>query len=122
MSEKVIDPDSLLTLVRPGAARADRRLFEERREREFNLQRIEDQALDPGLYRQAVPNARLVFSEATGLVGVAVKGAARVCPLPRGYGGPGCELALLPGDRIVVIQPDQRPLEIDPRTGTTKPL
>jgi hypothetical protein len=67
------------------------------------------------------PNAQLVFSPDKG-VGVAVRGARLVCPLPKGYDGRGLELALIDGDRLIVTHPTRPPLLIDPQLGTTRPL
>ena len=121
MSEKVINPHSLLDLYRSdlGRSRSDKRLFDLRLAEESDKQAVEDRAR---FDRPAVPNAQLVFDVANQTVGVAIKGARRVCPLPKGYGGEHCELAILPGDRLVVVEPDKPTLLIDPETGTTRRL
>lgn len=121
MSEKIIDPHSLLDLYRAdvGRSRADSRLFDLRLAEEADKQAVEDRAR---FDRPAVPNAQLVFDPASQTVGVAIRGARRVCPLPKGYGGPHCELAMLPHDRLVVVEPDKPTLLIDPETGTTRRL
>lgn len=67
------------------------------------------------------PDAQLVFNPDKG-VGVAVRGARLVCPLPAGYSGPALELALIDGGRLIVTHPDKPPLLIDPQHGTTSPL
>lgn len=121
MSEKLFDPLKLLDQVRKDADPKLKRLFEMRIAEEYEDERKEQQAKDPVLGRPSVPDAQLVFSDAGG-VGVAVRGAKRICPLPKGYGGPGCELAAIPGNRLIVIQPDKSPLLIDPEQGTTRRL
>lgn len=122
MSEKLIDPDSLLKLVRPDASARDRRLFEMRLAEEAADQAREDRAKDPILGRPSVPDAQLVYNAVTHITGVAIRGAKFICQLPKGYGGPGCELAMIPGNKLIVIQPDKSPLMIDPQTGTTRRL
>ncbi len=122
MSEKVIDPASLLPLVRPDISARDRRLFEMRLADEAADQALEDRAKDPILGKPAVPDAQLVYNAVKHTTGVAVRGAKFICELPKGYGGPGCELALIPGNKLIVIQPDKQPLVIDPETGTTRRL
>ena len=67
------------------------------------------------------PNAQLVFNPGYG-IGVAVKGARFVCPLPKGYQGQGLALALIDKGRLIVTHPDLPPLVIDPHGGVTTPL
>lgn len=122
MSEKVIDPASLLVHVRPDASARDRRLFEMRLAEEAAAEYVETHAKDPIIGRPAIPDAQLVYDATKHTAGVAIRGARRVCPLPKGYGGPGCELAVIPGNRLVVVQPDRSPLLIDPETGSTRRL
>ena len=122
MSEKVIDPNSLLPLVRRDVSAHDRRLFEMRLADEAADQALEDRAKDPILGRPAVPDAQLVYNATTHTTGVAIRGAKFICQLPKGYGGAGCELALIDRGRLIVIQPDRAPLLIDPETGTTRRL
>lgn len=121
MSEKVINPHSLLELYKTdvGRSRAEKSLFDKRLTEEADKQALEDKAR---FDRPAVPNAQIVFNPVTHQAGVAVRHAKFVCMLPQGYGGPGCELALLPGNKLVVIQPDKSPLLIDPEHGTTRSL
>src|SRR5580692_6850344 len=98
MSEKVIDPLGLLSQVRLDADPKLKRLFEMRVAEEFDDQRAEiahaervkDVRFGP------VPEAQLVFDATNQRTGVAVRGAKYICPLPKGYGGPGCELAMVP--------------------------
>lgn len=120
MSEKVIDPASLLEQVRPEASARDRRLFEMRLAEEYDAEQAEQRAKDVKV--GPVPEAQLVYNTATHTTGVAIRGAKRVCVLPKGYGGAGCELAAVEGNRFVVIQPDKPALLIDPETGTTRRL
>ncbi|MGH7195009.1 MAG: hypothetical protein ACREJM_15965 [Candidatus Saccharimonadales bacterium] len=122
MSEKVIDPTKLLSLVRPEASARDRRLFDMRLEEEAQSEANEARAKAMTQGAPAIPDAQLVFNEATQTVGVAVRGARLICQLPKGYGGPGLELALMPGDRLIAVQPGMSPLLIDPQTGTTRRL
>ena len=121
MSEKIVDPNSFLSLYKPSATRtlAERSLFERRLQEEHDQQAIEDRAT---FDRPKVPQAQLVFNDATQTMGVAVKGGKFVCMLPKGYGGPGCELALLEESKLVVVQPDKPVLLIDPSTGSTRRL
>jgi hypothetical protein len=122
MSEKLFDPLEMLDQVRPDASARDRRLFEMRLAEEYEAERKEQQAKDPILGRPAMPDAQLVFNASTNTAGVAIRGAKFICTLPKGYGGPGCELALIDGGRMIVVQPDHAPLLIDPQTGTTRRL
>ena len=122
MSEKLFDPLKLLDQVRKDADPKLKRLFEMRLAEEYEDEQAEQRAKDPTLGRPAVPDAQLVFNATTNTAGVAVRGAKRICPLPKGYGGPGCELALIDGGRLIVIQPDKSPLLIDPEHGTTRRL
>ncbi|HBO83109.1 MULTISPECIES: hypothetical protein [unclassified Cupriavidus] len=120
MSEKIFDLKDLRKLIRPDADARDRRLFEMRQEQEAAEQLAEDRAKDVKM--GPPPDAQLVYNHPTQTMGVAIRGARRVCPLPKGYGGPGTELAMLPGNRLIVISPDKSPLEIDPQLGTTRRL
>jgi hypothetical protein len=70
----------------------------------------------------SIPDAQLVFNHSTQTVGVAVRGARMICPLPKGYEGGGLELAMIPGNRLIAICPGKTPLLIDPQTGTTRRL
>lgn len=123
MSEKVIDHLSLLSQVRPDADPHLKRLFEMRLAEELeeealeqrHAERVKDVRFGP------VPEAQLVFDATNQRTGVAVRGAKFICPLPKGYGGPGCELAMVP-QGLIVIQPDKSSLLIDPTTGTTRRL
>lgn len=121
MSQKIIDPHSLLDLYRSdvGRSRVEKSLFDKRLTEESDRQAREDRAT---FERPAVPDAQIVVDITNGQAGVAVRGARRVCPLPGGYGGPGCELAMIEGDKLIVIQPDKPCLLIDPETGTTRRL
>lgn len=121
VSQKIIDPHSLLDLYRSdvGRSRAEKSLFDKRLTEESDRQAREDRAT---FDRPAVPDAQIVVDITNGQAGVAVRGARRVCPLPGGYGGPGCELAMIDGDKLIVIQPDKPCLLIDPETGTTRRL
>lgn len=122
MSEKIIDPMSLLSQVRPDADPALKRLFDMRLADELESQAREDRAKDPITGRPSIPDAQLVYDAVKHTTGVAVRGAKFICQLPKGYGGAGCELAMIPGDRLIVVQPDKQPLIIDPQTGTTRRL
>lgn len=122
MSEKIIDPAKLLMQVRPEASARDRRLFEMRLAEEHDADRAEQRAKYATVGAPPIPDAQLVYNAMTHTTGVAIRGARRICPLPKGYGGPGCELAMLEGNRFVVVQPDRSPLLIDPDTGTTRRL
>lgn len=122
MSEKVIDPLKLLSQVRPEASAADRRLFEMRLADEYADEQAESRARELNLGAPSIPDAQLVFNNATQTVGVAVRGARMICPLPKGYEGKGLELAMIPGGRLIAICPGQSPLLIDPQTGTTRRL
>lgn len=121
MSQKIIDPHSLLGLYKSdiGRSRAEKSLFDKRLTEESDKQAIEDRAT---FDRPAMPGAQIVFDAANGRFGVAVLHARRVCPLPIGYGGPGCELAMLEDTKLVVIQPDKPTLLIDTDQGTTRSL
>jgi hypothetical protein len=121
MSQKIVDPHGFLRLYKSdvGRSRTERSLFERRLTEEADAQAAEDRAT---FNRPGVPDAQLVFFAASQTVGVAVRGAKFICPLPTGYGGPGCELALLEGNKLIVVQPDKSPLLIDPQTGTTRRL
>lgn len=121
MSEKIIDPLSLLSQVRPDADPKLKRLFEMRVAEEFEAEQAEIAAAErvKDVRFGPPPEAKLVYSEAG--VGVAVRGARYVCRLPKGYGGPGCELAMVP-QGIIVVQPDKSPLLINPENGTTRRL
>ncbi|CAJ0778852.1 hypothetical protein LMG7141_00808 [Ralstonia condita] len=122
MSEKLFDLKDLHKLIRPEVSARDRRLFDMRQEQESLEQLAEDRAKEMTAGPPPVPDAQLVFNQATQTMGVAVRGARRVCPLPKGYSGAGTELAILPGNRLIVISPDKSPLLIDPQTGTTRRL
>lgn len=123
MSEKVIDPLSLLAQVRPDASASDRRLFEMRIAEEYEAERDEQKgaARTKDVRFGPVPEAQLVYNATNHTTGVAVRGAKFICPLPKGYGGPGCELAMVP-QGLIVVQPDKSPLLINPQTGTTRRL
>jgi hypothetical protein len=122
MSEKVIDPRKLLSQVRPEASAADRRLFEMRLAEEYAAEQAETHAREVNLGAPPIPDAQLVFNHATQTIGVAIRGARMICPLPKGYGGPGLELAVIPGNRLVAVQSGKPPLLIDSQTGTTRRL
>jgi hypothetical protein len=121
MSEKIVDPHSFLGLYKSdiGRSRAERGLLERRLTDEADKQAIEDAAT---FDRPSVPDAQLVFDPVSQTMGVAVRHAKFVCRLPKGYGGPGCELAMLEGNKFVVVQPDKATLLINPETGSTRPL
>lgn len=68
-----------------------------------------------------IPEAQLVFSPGGGM-GVAIRGSKFVCHLPKGYSGPGLELALIDRGRYIVTFPDKPPLLVNPQTGVTSPL
>jgi hypothetical protein len=123
MSEKIIDPLGLLSQVRPDADPHLKRLFEMRLAEEFEEEQAERAAAEKtkDVRFGAVPEAQLVYNAANHTTGVAVRGAKYICPLPRGYGGPGCELAMVP-EGLIVVQPDKSPLLIDPTNGTTRRL
>ena len=122
MSEKLFDLKDLRKLIRPETSAKDRRLFEMRQEEEDEAERAEAAQRAMTLGAPPLPDAQLVYNHATSTMGVAVRGAKLICPLPKGYGGPGLELAMLPGNRLVAMQPDKQPLLIDPQTGTTRRL
>lgn len=125
MSEKVIDPMSLLAQVRKDVDPRDRRLFEMRLAEEYEAEKNETRwanAVERSQAKPSVPQAQLVYDHANETTGVAIDGAKFVCALPKGYGGPGCELAVIPGDRLIVIQPGKPELLIDPETGKTRRL
>lgn len=69
----------------------------------------------------ALPDAQLVFNQAKGTFGVAVRGARFVCELPKGY-AKGVELAVIAGERLIATCPGQKPLLIDGQRGTALPL
>jgi hypothetical protein len=122
MSEKIIDFKDLRKLIRPSVDKTDRRLIEMRLEQEEADETRENsqKAVIDGA--PPIPDAELVFCHATQSTGVAVRGAKRICPLPKGYGGRELSLALIPGDRLIAIQPGRPTLVIDPQTGTTRRL
>lgn len=122
MSEKVIDPLKLLSQVRPEASAKDRRLFEMRLADEYADEQAEARARELNMGPPPIPDAQLVFNQATQTVGVAIRGARMICPLPKGYEGRGLELAVIPGNRLIAIHPDKPALLIDPQTGTTRRL
>jgi hypothetical protein len=122
MSEKVINPTSLLSQVRPEASARDRRLFEMRLAEEHDAEHAEQRAKYATAGAPPIPDAQLVYNAATQTTGVAIRGARRICPLPKGYGGPGCELAMIHDNVLIVIQPGLSPLSIDPETGKTRRL
>jgi hypothetical protein len=123
MSEKVIDPMSLLAQVRPDADPHLKRLFEMRVAEEFEEEQAERRAAEKtkDVRFGPVPDAQVVYNAVSHTTGVAVRGAKFICPLPKGYGGPGCELAMVP-QGLIVIQPDKQPLLINPENGTTRRL
>lgn len=120
MSEKVIDPLSLLSQVRRDVDPRDRRLFEMRLAEEFEAEQAE--ARGKFVHFGPPPEAQLVYDHVRGKVGVAVRGAQRVCELPSGYGGPGAELGAIHDGLFVLTQPDRSPLLINPHDGTTRRL
>lgn len=122
MSEKIIDPLGLLSQVRKDADPKLKRLFEQRVAEECEDEQAELRAKQPTMGQAPIPDAQLVYNASNHTAGVAVRGARFICPLPKGYGGPGCELAVIPGDRLIVVQPDKPALLIDPQTGTTQRL
>lgn len=121
MSQKIVDPLGYLKLYKSDVGRslAERSLLDKRLTEEADKQALEDRAR---FDKPAVPEAQLVYNPATHAMGVAVRGAKRVCQLPKGYGGPGCELAMWKENAFVVIQPDKPTLLINPETGTTREL
>jgi hypothetical protein len=122
MSEKVIDFRALRKLVRPDASLADRRLIEMRFEEEEADEAAEARHRAATMGAPPIPEAQLVYSHASQTMGVAVRGARFVCPLPKGYEGPGLELAVIPGERLIVVHPNLPALLIQPETGTTRRL
>ena len=69
-----------------------------------------------------LPEAQIVTNLAKGTFGVAVKGSAFVCELPKGYAGPALELALIDDGRLICTHPNHPPLVINPQNGTTHQL
>lgn len=122
MSEKLFDLKDLRKLIRPEASAKDRRLFEMRQEEEHAAEEAEARARAMTLGAPAIPDAQLVYNHPTQTMGVAIRGAKFICALPKGYGGPGLELAMIPGNRLIAICPDKPALLIDPQTGTTRRL
>ena len=122
MSEKVINVRDLRKLIRPDASMADRRLIEMRFEEEEAAEQAEARQKAVIMGAPPIPQAQLVYNHAEGKVGVAIKGAKFIVPLPKGYDGTALALALLPGERIVVTHPNQSPLLIDPSNGTSRRL
>jgi|SRR5580700_4867397 hypothetical protein len=122
MSEKIIDFKDLRKLIRPDASPKLKKLFEMRLEEEAHDEAAEQKQVALQRGAPPIPEAQLVYNHASGTMGVAVRGAKLICPLPKGYGGPGLELAVIEGERLIAIQPDKPPLLIDPQTGTTRRL
>nr|WP_198983054.1 hypothetical protein [Herbaspirillum sp. ASV7] len=122
MGEKVIDFKDLRKLIRPDASMADRRLIEMRFEEEAAAEQAEARQKAVIMGAPPIPQAQLVYNHAEGKVGVAIKGAKFIVPLPREYNGAGLALGLLPGERIVVTHPNHSPLLIDPSTGKSRRL
>jgi hypothetical protein len=121
MSKKIVNPLGFLEQYKstPMRSLAERRLFEMRLEEEAEAEALENRAR---FDKPAVPDAQILFDPVRQKAGVAIRGAKFICELPEGYGGPGCELAMLEGNRFVVTQLDKSPLLIDPQTGTTRRL
>lgn len=121
MSQKIVNPAKFLDLYKSdiGRSRAEQRLFERRLEEEATSEALENRAR---FDKPAVPDAQILFDPVNQKAGVAIRGAKFICELPRGYGGPGCELAMIEGNRFIVVQPDKSPLLLDPQTGTTRSL
>jgi hypothetical protein len=121
MSQKIVNPATFLDLYQSdiGRSRAERRLFDQRLETEATNEALENRAR---FDKPAVPDAQILFDPVRQKAGVAIRGAKFICELPEGYGGPGCELAMLEGNRFVVTQPDKSPLLLDPQTGSTRRL
>lgn len=105
-------------LIKPINSRRDRRLLEKRFEDEHEAE-LRQQLARPSAAPPPVPDAQLVYGN--GHVGVAIRGASFVCPLPTGYAH-GLELALIDGGRLIVTCPDMPPLLINPETGKVMPL
>lgn len=122
MSEKIIDPMGLLGQVDRNADPKLKRLFEKRVEEEFEAEQAEARMKAVTAGAPPLPQAELVYCGASNLMGVAVKGFPFVCQLPKGYSGPGMELAAIEGDRLIVTHPNHPPLLICPQTGTTRRL
>lgn len=105
-------------LIKPISSRRERRLLERRFEAEHEAE-AKQRLARPSAPAPAIPDAQLVYSPA-GKVGVAVRGAQFVCPLPPGYAN--VELALIDGGRLIVVCPTMPPLLINPQTGSAVPL
>ncbi|AIY40173.1 hypothetical protein LT85_1015 [Collimonas arenae] len=122
MSDKIFNLKDLEKMLRPGADPLARKLFEQRMEEEAAEDVREAAAGGLKFGPPPVPDAQLVYSPASNKVGVAIRGAQRICELPKEYTGTGMELALIPGNRLIVTHPNHSPLLIDPQTGTTRKL
>jgi hypothetical protein len=122
MSEKVINVQDLRKLVRKDAPLKDRLWIEQRFEEEEAAEQAEAKHLAVAMGAPPIPQAQLVYNHTNQTVGVAIKGAKMICPLPKGYDGKGLALAVLPGERICVTHPNHSPLLIDPISGTTRRL
>lgn len=106
-------------LILPGA---DTRLLDKRFEEEERAARGEREFAENFTEGPPpLPDAQLVFNQAKGTFGVAVRGARYVCELPRGYER-GVELAVIDGQRLIATCPDKKPLLIDHERGVTRPL
>lgn len=122
MSEKLFDLSKLNSLISKDADPVARRLLEARMEQEALDDAAEAASKPLTVGAPPIPDAQLVYSQASGRMGVAVRGARRVCELPKGYAGPALELAVIEGERLIVIHPNHPPLLIDPTSGTTRRL
>lgn len=124
MSEKVIDLNDMIKTIKHTVIGEDRRMIEDRLRTEAEHQALEDEAeaLQASRKSNSPVDAQLVFSPEKGAVGVAVRGARRVCMLPKGYDGRGLELALMNEKVIVAICPGKSPLILDTDNGTTRRL
>lgn len=122
MSEKLFDLKDLRKLIRPEASAKDRRLFEMRQEEEDAAEQAEARQRAMTLGAPPIPEAQLVYNHASATMGVAVRGAKLICPLPKGYSGPELSLAMIPGNRLIVVHPNHPALLIEPETGKTRRL
>lgn len=122
MSEKLIDYRGLRKLIRPDLNMQSRRLIEQRLEAEEAAEAAEAKQIALVMGAPPIPEAQLVYDHTNGTVGVAIRGAKLICKLPKGYEGPALSLAVLPGERIVVLHPNYPVLLLEPATGTTRRL
>ncbi len=120
MSEKLIDIGKMTSMVRKNADPHLKRLFTKRMEEEAEEQLKEDAQSKMIIGAPPLPQAQLVFNQATQRMGVAVRGAKYVCTLPKEYAGPELSLAVIDGERIIALHPNHPPLLIQPETGTTR--